>query len=143
MHLTVSALLWTWGGHVANLGPQWGALVPPQWLGRCRPSTGELRSAQRPMQLCSGRSQAPPHGPQAPRSPRSRVCSSLKGWGPGSTPTPSPYSQGLAGNSPPRPGGPVTIETDHIPRVNHSHLCPSLARAGSEWGQAASPPCIC
>lgn len=43
----------------------------------------------------------------------------------------------------PRPGGqfstktrePVALkETDHIPRVNHGHLCPSLARAGSTSG---------
>lgn len=136
-------LLWTRGRDVANWAPSGGACPPPWgWSGRGRPSTGELRSAQGPTQLFSGQSQAPPHGPRAPRCPRSRLCSLLKDLGPSSAPAPSPHSQGRVGNSPPKPGGPVAIETDHVPRVTMA-ICVPLWPGPGVSGEATSPPRIC
>ena len=132
------------GQGCGKLGPHWGHLSPSVggWSGRGRPSTGELWSAQGPMQLFSGLSQAPPHGPRAPRCPRSRLCSLLKDVGPSSAPAPSPHSQGLVGNSPPKPGGPVAIETDHVPRVTTA-ICVPLWPGLGVSGEVTSPPRIC
>lgn len=142
MHLAVSTPLWTRGRDMVNLGSQWGHLSP-------RLVVGERQTLHWGAQVCSETHAAllwpilsPTSwtlGTQMPKKQDVLLAQRSGAWL-------DPYpltSQGLVGNSPPRPGDPVAIETDHIPRVNHGHLCPSLARAGSEWGQAASPPRIC
>lgn len=80
-------------------------------------------------------------GTRVPNKWASPVSALLRGGGPS-----------LAPSSPtPRSSEQFSIKirrtnrqrNNHNSRVNHCHLGPSLARAGSGWEQVASPPWIC
>ena len=102
----------------------------------------EARVCSGPRKLCSAAPNPPPPwvpGVQDAQQrgwavPSGKPLPPAQRWGAGSTLTPHP--QGLVSNSPPRLGGPIIIETDHILGVNHGCLGPSLARAGGGWGRA-------
>lgn len=107
---------------MVNLGSQWGHLSPP-------PGGGGEADPPLGAQVCSETHAAllwpipsPTSWTLGTQMPKKQDVLLAQGRG-----LARPYpltSQGLVGNSPPRPGDPVAIETDHIPRVNHGHLCP-------------------